>query len=602
MAFRTQKISQMTPKGANLEATDLIEVSTIESGSYVTRSITGQEIIDAAVGNVDWGDIGGTLSAQTDLQNALDAKVPTSRTLTINGVTQDLSANRTFTISTGITIGTTAIASGVVGRVLFEGAGNVVQESSSLFWDATNNRLGIGTETPATKLHIKAETTSTSAIIIENPSSGSVYLPTTTYVTGLNQTTAGSNNASYLLMVAGPGSGTPSQGPYFQLNGNLHTAFGGQRGYMQFASGQVTSPTGNDGKIAFNCASSAIDFNTAGTNKLSIQNNGNVLINTTTDAGFRLDVNGTARVQGQTTIAGTTNASAGLGRNTLINGTITATANNNVLVGLDIEPTFNTGAFTGVETLALRVTGFISNFTSSGATQIRIIGPSNANKSLFFFNSSSTFASTRIYNQGTTNHLVFATGDSLSNPTDRFAIFASTGNVGINTTTDAGFRLDVNGTARVSGNTTITGTINIGSSTFLTLSGAANSSFIEGNQSIEYRSRGSSAERRYHNFTNVSAFNPTIDFIPHVAMGASFAPTSGTGTYSQLYLTPTINQTGGANGITRGLHIVPTLTAAADFRAIETTAGHVIFGNLPTSPAGLPTGAIYNNLGVLMIV
>jgi len=71
----------MTPKGANLEATDLIEVSTIESGSYVTRSITGQEIIDAAVGNVDWGDIGGTLSAQTDLQSALDAKVPMAHLL-----------------------------------------------------------------------------------------------------------------------------------------------------------------------------------------------------------------------------------------------------------------------------------------------------------------------------------------------------------------------------------------------------------------------------------------------------------------------------------------------------------------------------------------
>ena len=41
---------------------------------------------------------------------------------------------------------------------------------------------------------------------------------------------------------------------------------------------------------------------------------------------------------------------------------------------------------------------------------------------------------------------------------------------------------------------------------------------------------------------------------------------------------------------------------ALPFRAIETTNGKVIFGNLPTSPAGLPTGAIYNNLGVLMIV
>jgi hypothetical protein len=52
MAYRDrQKISQMTPKGADLEATDLIEISTIESGSYVTKSITGQEIINGAGGN-----------------------------------------------------------------------------------------------------------------------------------------------------------------------------------------------------------------------------------------------------------------------------------------------------------------------------------------------------------------------------------------------------------------------------------------------------------------------------------------------------------------------------------------------------------------------
>lgn len=59
MAFRTQKISQMTPKGANLEGTDLLEVSTLESGSYVTRSITGQEIIDA-VASSGVTDVTGT--------------------------------------------------------------------------------------------------------------------------------------------------------------------------------------------------------------------------------------------------------------------------------------------------------------------------------------------------------------------------------------------------------------------------------------------------------------------------------------------------------------------------------------------------------------
>lgn len=51
-----------------------------------------------------------------------------------------------------------------------------------------------------------------------------------------------------------------------------------------------------------------------------------------------------------------------------------------------------------------------------------------------------------------------------------------------------------------------------------------------------------------------------------------FAPTSGTGTYKSFSVTPTINQTGGANGITRGIHIIPTLTAAADFRGLEITA------------------------------
>jgi hypothetical protein len=62
--------------------------------------------------------------------------------------------------ASGITIGTTAITSGTVGRVLFEGTGNVVQESANLFWDNTNGRLGIGTSSPAQTLTVHvAETT-----------------------------------------------------------------------------------------------------------------------------------------------------------------------------------------------------------------------------------------------------------------------------------------------------------------------------------------------------------------------------------------------------------------------------------------------------------
>jgi hypothetical protein len=64
-----------------------------------------------------------------------------------------------------------------------------------------------------------------------------------------------------------------------------------------------------------------------------------------------------------------------------------------------------------------------------------------------------------------------------------------------------------------------------------------------------------------------------------VQIGSGFNPTSGTGIYNFLQITATINQTGGANGVTRGLFINPALTSAADFRAIETTVGNVILGS-----------------------
>jgi hypothetical protein len=75
----------------------------------------------------------------------------------------------------------------------------------------------------------------------------------------------------------------------------------------------------------------------------------------------------------------------------------------------------------------------------------------------------------------------------------------------------------------------------------------------------------------------------------HLIVTKSFSPTSGTGVYNHLHLSPTINQTGGANGITRALYINPTLTAAADFRALEIGDGNVVLPKTVT--AGGTTGA-----------
>jgi len=58
----------------------------------------------------------------------------------------------------------------------------------------------------------------------------------------------------------------------------------------------------------------------------------------------------------------------------------------------------------------------------------------------------------------------------------------------------------------------------------------------------------------------------------------NFAPPSGTGEFSFLHITSgaLIDQSAGGTGVTRGIHIEPTLTAAADFRAIEVSEGRVV--------------------------
>lgn len=64
--------------------------------------------------------------------------------------------------------------------------------------------------------------------------------------------------------------------------------------------------------------------------------------------------------------------------------------------------------------------------------------------------------------------------------------------------------------------------------------------------------------------------NEHIIFSPSYGNGGDeFAPTSGNGDMTWIKINPTINQTGGASGVTRGIYINPTLTSAADFRAID---------------------------------
>jgi len=219
--------------------------------------------------------------------------------------------------------------------------------------------------------------------------------------------------------------------------------------------------------------------------------------------------------------------------------------------------------------------------TSNGNFQIGDAITNNRNSRLFVRSSGATAATwtAQFHNSSLNNALVID----------------DAGSVMLGTATSSGQRLQISGDALIS-------------------SSAASGTFFE-------VKRTSTTDRYFRvlatgniEASSVSTADPNFQFITGANntstsgdrrffwLQNNFSPTSGTATYRSLEITTTINQTGGANGITRGLYINPTLTAAADFRAIETTAGKVIFGNLPTSSAGLPSGAIWNNAGVVNIV
>jgi len=153
--------------------------------------------------------------------------------------------------------------------------------------------------------------------------------------------------------------------------------------------------------------------------------------------------------------------------------------------------------------------------------------------------------------------------DYTANASRFLALNSFGGNVGIGTTTDAGFRLDVNGTARVQGNITGTGAV--------TITGAFNTQALSLHPSSGYATFSGNVTLPISGATFTSTSGTQIG----LSYTSTFSPTSGTAVYSGFSIVNTINQTGGANGITRGLYINPTLTAAADFRAIENTAGKV---------------------------
>jgi hypothetical protein len=168
---------------------------------------------------------------------------------------------------------------------LFEGTGNVVQESANLFWDNTNGRLGIGgtpsTNTfdiqsssgfPKTLLAFRRPTVGDWGLSLGNETISNLYIgavdvPAT--ITSRYFWRASYNTAGVAANTFRPIDAALNTVPVVEIQGVLSTT-------AQYFS--ITSSGSTMGNL----------FN--------VKSTGNVLINTTTDAGFKLDVNGTARL------------------------------------------------------------------------------------------------------------------------------------------------------------------------------------------------------------------------------------------------------------------------------------------------------------------
>ena len=409
---------------AGFPATGTLKTIFIAEDTNKTYRWTGSAYVEiSATAASTWGAITGTLSNQTDLQNALNAKqdtlVSATNIKTINGTTL-LGSGDLVVGGGGVTIGTTAITSGTVGRVLFEGTGNVVQESANLFWDNTNGRLGIGTSAPNRSLHVVGQSTFNN-LIFNDTSAITVH-------TNIELKSDNAYETGLLLR--------STTGLRWQIYVNNYTS---------------------NNFIFYNYKLGAQAMMIAG-------GTNNLLINTTTDAGFKLDVNGTARVSG----------------------------NFNIATGFELNfNNQNVGLYRSANNLRLGGFGGIE-----------------------FLSSETTIASQTI----------------------RMTLF-NTGNFAINTTTDAGFKLDVNGTARVQSS------LSWGNSRG-TLTFTSTDAYMDASQSggsLIYRTNGNTEVARFTSTQNILIGTTTDVVSSLVTMNSTtkgFLPPRMTTTQKNAIATP----------------------------------------------------------------
>lgn len=446
-----------------------------------------------------------------------------------------------ITKPTELIVNNTPIIGGVAGRVLFQGTGDILQQSANISWDNTNVAFFLGSVATRT-LIFRPQATSgafgNSSLIAGGNGNGRLDFYSATNITQLT------DNVVVLTSVGGP---------------------------------------------SIQVGVSSIALNVAGATQLAVAaTTGNIVIGGGADAGFRLDVNGTARVQGATTMA-----------NGLMRIDNTATGGNVTFNFLGTSPFFDS-----------------DNAINFGT---------NSNGGVY------GNAVIQVWNQSNLNNLL-ALYDGTNTANERLRVTKG-GNLLINTTTDAGFKLDVNGdtifrrVTNVTPNTITGGTqfftvksgnwptalircfengvINLGSSSGsigfdtsifnLPVSSTFIFNYVPANQLNTFAFILSA------NYTNLGAGGTSEGTM--LRTSGSTSTSVGAVTMNQIESKPTYNNTGGTT-INRGFYYNPILTSMTNTThyAIHSTSGRVRLEGLPTSAAGLSAGEIWNDGGTIRIV
>jgi hypothetical protein len=271
----------------------------------------------------------------------------------------------------------------------------------------------------------------------------------TTFSTGLNALNGLTNQVQYFA--------TGTSGSDFNISSatdthtfNLPTASGTNRGLL-LSSDWTTF----NGKIGAGDTATMLNPYSRGSGTSGQVGYWNATRSLTGSSGFTFTPTTSLLLNNSVT------AASAIARGQNITSTLTAAANSDVLVGLDVNPTFTNGAFTGVSNIGLRVgSSILVNGTASVVPNIALnaLG-AGSNNQYFDFRVSGSSKFQFGYTQSSPSNRFFIYNAVTT--TDAIRITESNNNVGIGTTTDAGYKLDVNGTARVQSDM-IVNTVKIG--------------------------------------------------------------------------------------------------------------------------------------------